>query len=47
MTLAGFDGDADLHVMLNMFWEALDFELPHCVRQTLVPCRGHGSAFAS
>ena len=28
MTLAGFDGDADLHVMLNMFWEALDFELP-------------------
>jgi isoamylase len=28
MTLAGFDGDSDLHVMLNMFWESLDFELP-------------------
>ena len=33
MTLAGFDGDADLHVMFNMFWEALEFELP------VVPCR--------
>jgi glycogen operon protein len=28
MTLAGFDGDCDLHVMFNMFWETLDFELP-------------------
>jgi isoamylase len=28
MTLAGFDGDADLHVMFNMFWDSLDFELP-------------------
>jgi isoamylase len=28
MTLAGFDGDCDLHVMFNMFWESLDFELP-------------------
>jgi len=28
MTLAGFDGDSDLHVMLNMFWEGLDFEIP-------------------
>jgi glycogen operon protein len=28
MTLAGFDGDGDLHIMLNMFWEGLDFELP-------------------
>ncbi len=28
MTLAGFDGDSDLHVMFNMFWESLDFELP-------------------
>jgi glycogen operon protein len=28
MTLAGFDGDADLHVMFNMFWNSLDFELP-------------------
>ena len=24
----GFDGDADLHVMMNMFWEPLDFEVP-------------------
>jgi glycogen operon protein len=28
MTLAGFGGDSDLHVMFNMFWEKLDFELP-------------------
>jgi glycogen operon protein len=28
MTLAGFDGDPDLHVMLNMYTDALDFELP-------------------
>ena len=28
MTLAGFDGDCDLHVMFNMFWEPLDFEVP-------------------
>jgi isoamylase len=28
MTLAGFDGDSDLHVMFNMFWDGLDFELP-------------------
>jgi isoamylase len=28
MTLAGFNGDSDLHVMFNMFWEDLDFELP-------------------
>jgi isoamylase len=28
MTLAGFDGDSDLHVMFNMFWERLEFELP-------------------
>jgi glycogen operon protein len=28
MTLAGFDGDADIHVMLNMYWESMDFELP-------------------
>jgi isoamylase len=27
-TLAGFDGDSDLHIMFNMFWERLDFELP-------------------
>jgi glycogen operon protein len=28
MTLAGFDGDSDLHGMFNMFWESLEFELP-------------------
>jgi isoamylase len=27
-TLAGFGGDADLHMMFNMFWDSLDFELP-------------------
>jgi isoamylase len=27
-TIAGFDGAADLHVMMNMFWEPLDFEVP-------------------
>ena len=28
LTLAGFNGDPDLHVMLNMHWESLDFEVP-------------------
>ena len=28
MTLAGFGEEPDLHVMFNMFWESLDFELP-------------------
>jgi glycogen operon protein len=28
MTLAGFSGDPDIHIMLNMYWEDLDFELP-------------------
>ena len=27
-TIAGFAGDADLHIMMNMFWEPLDFEVP-------------------
>jgi glycogen operon protein len=27
-TLGGFDGQPDLHVMLNMYWDALSFELP-------------------
>jgi glycogen operon protein len=27
-TMAGFDGDPDLHVMMNMYWEALPFEIP-------------------
>ncbi len=29
-TLGGFDGEADIHVMLNMYWEPLAFELPTC-----------------
>jgi isoamylase len=28
MTLAGFGGDPDLHVIFNMFWESLEFEIP-------------------
>jgi len=28
LTLAGFNGDGDIHVMLNMHWENHDFELP-------------------
>jgi len=28
VTLAGFRGDEDIHIMLNMYWESLDFELP-------------------
>jgi len=27
-TLGGFGGEADLHVMMNMYWEPLPFELP-------------------
>jgi glycogen operon protein len=27
-TIAGIGGTADLHVMLNMYWEPLDFEVP-------------------
>ena len=27
-TLAGFNGDEDIHVMVNMYWEALEFEIP-------------------
>lgn len=27
-TLAGFEGAADIHVMLNMYWEELYFEIP-------------------
>jgi glycogen operon protein len=27
-TLGGFEGRADIHVMLNMYWEALNFEIP-------------------
>jgi len=28
MTLGGFNGEPDTHVMLNMYWEKLDFEIP-------------------
>ena len=28
MPLAGFDGDSDVHVIFNMFWGSLEFELP-------------------
>jgi glycogen operon protein len=28
MTLAGFNGEPDIHVMMNMHWDSLDFELP-------------------
>ena len=27
-TLGGFNADPDLHVMMNMYWERLDFDLP-------------------
>jgi isoamylase len=27
-TLGGFQGEADIHVMLNMYWENLTFEIP-------------------
>ena len=27
-TMAGFDADPDIHVMMNMHWEALDFQVP-------------------
>ena len=27
-TIAGFGGEPDLHVMMNMYWEPLDFQVP-------------------
>jgi len=27
-TLGGQDGDPDLHILMNMYWDPLDFELP-------------------
>src|SRR5262249_87262 len=27
-TIAGVNGDSDLHAMMNMFWEPLDFDMP-------------------
>jgi glycogen operon protein len=35
-TIAGVDGDADLHVMMNMFWEPLGFEVPQGVWYTVI-----------
>src|SRR5439155_21725507 len=32
-TVAGFGDEADIHVMLNMFWQDLDFELPPVPRR--------------
>ena len=32
LTIAGVEGTADLHVMMNMFWEPLDFEVPGAAR---------------
>ena len=34
LTLGGFKGESNIHVMMNMYWEALDFEVP------LLPDRG-------
>jgi glycogen operon protein len=31
VTLGGFDGEADIHVMLNMYWDSLEFEIPSLV----------------
>jgi glycogen operon protein len=28
LTLAGMNGEPDLHVMMNMYWDCLDFQLP-------------------
>lgn len=27
-TLGGFDGAVDIHIMLNMYWQSLEFEIP-------------------
>ena len=33
-TIAGFSGNPDLHVMMNMYWMPLEFEVPEPHRQT-------------
>ncbi len=33
-TLAGLDGEPDLHVMINMYWDALEFDLPAVAGRT-------------
>jgi glycogen operon protein len=34
MTLAGFNGDSDLHVMFNAYWDKLDFAVPAVAGRT-------------
>ena len=34
MTIAGFNGNPDIHVIMNMHWEALDFDLPAVAGRT-------------
>ncbi len=34
LTLAGFEAEDDLHIMLNMHWEGLSFELPNVAGRT-------------
>jgi len=38
MTVSGFDGDADVHVMLNMYWDSLDFEVPPATGRRWFKC---------
>jgi glycogen operon protein len=33
-TLAGLDGEEDIHILLNMYWEPLDFDLPPLAGRT-------------
>ena len=42
-TLAGFNGEPDIHVLLNMASEALDFELPRCTGAALAPGGRYGT----
>ena len=54
-TLAGFpiksnvktsEADTDIHVMMNMHWEALDFEVPTGPGPALVSRHRHAAAVA-
>ena len=40
-TIAGFDGAPDLHVMMNMFWEPLTFEVPRGAGPPVAPRHRH------
>ena len=44
VTLAGFSGDPDLHIMLNMFWNSLEFELPYVPGKTWLKAADTASA---